>query len=138
MYAGEWIPDIGLLLRPRDEPPRMLNQKDLDATPWNEMPTLRYETALHLLCDIPDSLAALEQLAGYDVLAACIVPCSIESYLEQQRTVWLSHITEPAFRAHDSYLTWLEPPMLASSWHVCSNGCCGLQWLSSVSARARH
>lgn len=103
-HGREWMPDIGLGIRPDGEPPRMLKSDDFNKRKWNDPVTLKHETAFCLMADTDAAFAAYSSLCGSGAITLCLLDSSLDEYLEEQRILWLPTIVEPAFRAHPFYM----------------------------------
>jgi hypothetical protein len=105
--ARNWMPDLGIGIRPDGEPPRMLNASDLSKLKWNEMPKIKHETIFRLASDLAPA-SALPKFCGSGALLYCLLESPVENYLSEQRELWLPAIHDPAFRAHSFYLPLFE------------------------------
>ena len=103
--AREWMPDLGLGIRPTGEPPRMMNQADLNRMRWDETPRPMHETAFHL----PGATrAVVPRFLGSGAVLCCLLDANIDTFFQQQTRMWLPRITDPAFRAHPFYIPFLD------------------------------
>jgi hypothetical protein len=107
-HAREWMPDLGLGIRPNGEPPRMLNPEDLSQLKWDQMPQPKHETAFHLRTGAQAAETALPLFGGTGAILYCLLDASVDVYLSEQRQLWLPNIKDPAFRAHSFYVPFLD------------------------------
>jgi hypothetical protein len=103
-HAREWMPDLGLGIRPGGEPPHLLTEADLNKLKWNEMPKPKHETAFYLANGPQAAEAAFPLFCGTGAVVYCLLSASAEVFLREQRERWLPTIEDPAFRAHSFYL----------------------------------
>src|ERR1700750_730427 len=104
-HARDWMPDLGLGIRPGGEPPRMLNAEDLNQLKRDQMPRPKHETACFLM---NGAETALPLFFGTGAVIYCLLSASAEVYLKEQGELWLPTIQDPAFRAHPFYLPLLD------------------------------
>jgi hypothetical protein len=107
-HGAEWMPDIGLGVRPDGEPPRMLRADDFRKRRWDAPIKPKHETAFHLMNGAVAAKSAFRQLCGSGTVVYCLLDAPVQVYLAEQRTLWLPKITEPAFRAHPFYIPFLQ------------------------------
>ncbi len=105
-HAAEWMPDLGLGVRP-GSPPRLLQQSDFDKLRWDEFSRLQHETLFYLMDEDAALTSAFPAYCGSGALLCCLLDVSTEIYLAHQRSIWLPTIQEPAFRAHPFYVPLL-------------------------------
>jgi hypothetical protein len=109
--AREWMPDLGLGIRPTGEPPRMMNQADLNRMRWDETPQPMHETAFHL----PGATrAVVSRFLGSGAVLCCLLDADVDTFFQQQARMWLPRIIDPAFRAHPFYIPFLDSASLAN------------------------
>lgn len=107
-HGAEWMPDIGLGIRPDGEPPRMLRADDFRKRRWNDPVKLKHETAFHLAGGAVAAKSAIRLLCGSGTVLYCLLDAPIQIYLAEQRELWLPTIQEPAFRAHPFYVPFID------------------------------
>ena len=112
-HAREWMPDLGLGIRPGEEPPRMINAGDLSKLRWDQTPQPKHETAFHLMNGVRAADSALPLFCGTGVVLYCLLEASAEVYLREQRELWVPTIQDPAFRAHSFYIPFFGRRVLA-------------------------
>ena len=106
--AAQWIPEVGLGIRPGGEPPRMLRRSDLESLRWDETPRLKHETVVFLEGGTPAALDALSSYCGSGALLLCLLTVPAESYLTAQRDRWRRQIQDRSFRDHPLYLPLID------------------------------
>lgn len=111
-HAAEWMPDIGLGVRPDGEPPRMLRDDDFRKRRWDAPIKPKHETAFHLMNGAVAAKSAFRQLCGSGTVVYCLLDAPVQVYLAEQRMLWLPKITEPAFRAHPFYMPLIHTSSL--------------------------
>jgi len=107
-HAAEWMPDLGLAIRPDGEPPRMMRPDDFNKRHWKDPITPKHETAVHLMNGGAAIDAAFATLFGSGGVIYCLLTGDASEYLAEQREIWLPRIVEPAFRAHPFYMPLLQ------------------------------
>jgi hypothetical protein len=112
--AAEWMPDLGLGIRPGN-PPHLLRPEDLSKLRWNEFPKPQHATLFHLTEEGAAFRSGIPAYCGSGALLSCLLDVPVETYLARQRALWLPTIAEPAFRAHPFYVPLLGAPELQES-----------------------
>lgn len=113
-HGAEWMPDIGLGIRPDGEPPRMLRDDDFRKRRWNDPIKIKHETAFHLAGGAAAAESAIRLLCGSGTMLYCLLDAPVQIYLAEQRALWLPTIQEPAFRAHPFYVPFIDAGSLGN------------------------
>jgi hypothetical protein len=111
-HGAEWMPDIGLGVRPDGEPPRMLRADDFRKRRWDAPIKPKHETAFHLMNGVVAAKSAFRLLCGSGTVLYCLLDAPVQIYLAEQRELWLPKIVEPAFRAHPFYMPLIHTTSL--------------------------
>ncbi len=113
--AAEWMPNLGLGVRPTD-PPRLLQESDLAALQWDQFPKPRHESLFLLTEERAAFESAFPLYCGSGALMCCLMDSPLEAYLTAQRKMWLPKIEDRAFQAHPFYAPLLRPSDLREGY----------------------